>query len=47
LRRRRRPVGIRLVAPPDAEAALLRAAHAYEQATPWHAMRPNLSFGFA
>ena len=38
----RLPVGIQLTAKPFDEATLLRAAHAYEQATPWHDERPPL-----
>ena len=33
------PIGLQLGARPFAEEALLRVAHAYEQATPWHTMR--------
>jgi aspartyl-tRNA(Asn)/glutamyl-tRNA(Gln) amidotransferase subunit A len=33
------PIGLQLGARPFAEATLLRAAHAYEQATPWHTRR--------
>ena len=36
------PVGLQLIGPPMAEATLLRTAHAYEQATPWHRLRPDL-----
>ena len=36
------PVGLQLIGPPMAEAALLRTAHAYEQATPWHRLRPDI-----
>lgn len=36
------PLGLQLIAPPWAEARLLRAAYAYEQATPWHLRRPAL-----
>jgi aspartyl-tRNA(Asn)/glutamyl-tRNA(Gln) amidotransferase subunit A len=36
------PVGLQIVGPPWAEARLLRAAHAYEQATEWHLRRPVL-----
>ena len=36
------PVGLQLIGPHMAEAALLRTAHAYEQATPWHKLSPNL-----
>ena len=34
------PIGLQLGARPFAEETLLRVAHAYEQATPWHTMRP-------
>jgi aspartyl-tRNA(Asn)/glutamyl-tRNA(Gln) amidotransferase subunit A len=33
------PIGLQLGARPFAEATLLQVAHAYEQATPWHARR--------
>ena len=36
------PVGMQLIGPPLSEATLLRAAYAYEQATPWHNMAPPL-----
>lgn len=36
------PVAIQLAARPFDEATLLRAAHAYEVATPWRARRPEL-----
>ena len=36
------PVGLQLLGRPFDEATLLRAAHAYEQATPWHTYRPEL-----
>jgi aspartyl-tRNA(Asn)/glutamyl-tRNA(Gln) amidotransferase subunit A len=36
------PVGLQLIGRPFDEARLLRAAHAYEQATPWLERRPNL-----
>jgi aspartyl-tRNA(Asn)/glutamyl-tRNA(Gln) amidotransferase subunit A len=36
------PIGLQLVARPWAEALLLRAGQAYEQATEWHARRPAL-----
>jgi aspartyl-tRNA(Asn)/glutamyl-tRNA(Gln) amidotransferase subunit A len=35
------PVGLQIVAAPWAEAKLLRAAYAYEQATDWHTRRPE------
>jgi len=34
------PFGLMLVGRPFEEERLLAAAHAYEQATPWHAQRP-------
>jgi aspartyl-tRNA(Asn)/glutamyl-tRNA(Gln) amidotransferase subunit A len=37
------PIGLQLVGRAFEEATLLRAAHAYEQATPWHRARPPLS----
>ena len=36
------PVGLQFVGPALGDAAVLRAAHAYEQATQWHKMRPAL-----
>ena len=36
------PIGMQLNAPPLGEAALFRAAHAYQSATPWHKERPAL-----
>ena len=36
------PVGLQLIGPSWSESTLLRAAHAYEQATLWHEMRPTL-----
>ena len=36
----RLPVGLQLLAKPFDEASILRAAYAYEQATPWHDERP-------
>ena len=38
----RLPVGVQLLARPFDEAALLRAAYAYEQATDWHEQRPEV-----
>ncbi|HEY3247603.1 MAG TPA: Asp-tRNA(Asn)/Glu-tRNA(Gln) amidotransferase subunit GatA [bacterium] len=36
------PIGLQLIGRPFDEATVLRAAHAYEQATPWHTMHPPL-----
>jgi len=36
------PVGLQVIAKPFDEAAMLRVAHAYEQATEWHTRRPTL-----
>ncbi|MCW5852614.1 MAG: Asp-tRNA(Asn)/Glu-tRNA(Gln) amidotransferase subunit GatA [Anaerolineae bacterium] len=36
------PVGLQFMGPPLGEPALLRAAYAYEQATPWHTMKASL-----
>jgi aspartyl-tRNA(Asn)/glutamyl-tRNA(Gln) amidotransferase subunit A len=36
------PLSMQIVGPPFAEAAVLRVAHAYEEATPWRARRPQL-----
>jgi aspartyl-tRNA(Asn)/glutamyl-tRNA(Gln) amidotransferase subunit A len=36
------PIGLQLIGKPFDEETILRAAHAYEQATPWHARRPDL-----
>ena len=37
------PIGMQLVGRAFEEATLLRAAHAYEQATPWHRERPPVA----
>ena len=37
------PIGVQLIGPHVSEAALLKAAHAYQQATDWHTRRPTLS----
>lgn len=37
------PVGLQIVTRPWGEAALLRAAYAFERATDWHKRRPDLS----
>jgi aspartyl-tRNA(Asn)/glutamyl-tRNA(Gln) amidotransferase subunit A len=39
------PIGLQLIGRPFEEAILLRAAHAYEQATPWHTRTPDLGQG--
>jgi len=36
------PVGLQIAGPPWSEAAVLRLAYAYEQATAWHKREPNL-----
>jgi aspartyl-tRNA(Asn)/glutamyl-tRNA(Gln) amidotransferase subunit A len=36
------PIGLQIIARPWAEAALLRAAYAFEQATDWHDQKPQL-----
>ncbi len=36
------PVGMQFIGRPFGEETLLRIAHAYEQATPWHEARPTL-----
>ena len=36
------PVGMQLIGPALSEPTLLRIAHAYEQATGWHELRPEL-----
>lgn len=36
------PIGLQLVGAPLGDATILRAAHAYEQATEWHKARPPL-----
>ncbi len=38
------PVGLQLMGPALSEAMLLRVAHAYEQATDWHRVRPPVSW---
>ncbi len=39
------PIGLQLQAPPLAEERLLRAAHMYQQATPWHQRKAKLEAG--
>ena len=34
------PIGMQIGGRPGGEATILRVAHAYEQCTPWHTMRP-------
>ena len=36
------PIGVQLAGRPFEESTVLRAAHAYEQATDWHTRRPSL-----
>ena len=36
------PIGLQLAGKPFDELTVLRAAHAYEQATDWHTRRPPL-----
>jgi aspartyl-tRNA(Asn)/glutamyl-tRNA(Gln) amidotransferase subunit A len=36
------PVGLQLAGRPFEDGLLLRVAHAYEQATPWHTRRPPI-----
>ncbi|TAN59284.1 Asp-tRNA(Asn)/Glu-tRNA(Gln) amidotransferase subunit GatA [bacterium] len=37
------PIGLQLMAKPFAEETLFRVGHCYEQATPWHKMKPQLT----
>lgn len=37
------PLGVQLIGPHLSEASLLKAAHAYQQATDWHLRRPPIS----
>jgi aspartyl-tRNA(Asn)/glutamyl-tRNA(Gln) amidotransferase subunit A len=39
------PIGLQLIGKPFDETTILRAARAYEQATPWHQKRPDLGDG--
>jgi aspartyl-tRNA(Asn)/glutamyl-tRNA(Gln) amidotransferase subunit A len=41
------PIGLQIVGAPFAEATVLAAAHAYEQATAWHEQKPRLDAGAA
>jgi aspartyl-tRNA(Asn)/glutamyl-tRNA(Gln) amidotransferase subunit A len=36
------PIGLQLIGRAFDEATLLRAAHAYQQETPWHKRKPSL-----
>jgi aspartyl-tRNA(Asn)/glutamyl-tRNA(Gln) amidotransferase subunit A len=36
------PIGLQLIGRPFEEETILRAAHAYEQATAWHAKKPSI-----
>ncbi len=36
------PVGLQILGPAFGEEMILRVAHAYEQATPWHTVRPSI-----
>ncbi len=36
------PIGMQLIGPHSSEPGLLRAAHAFQQATDWHLKRPPL-----
>jgi aspartyl-tRNA(Asn)/glutamyl-tRNA(Gln) amidotransferase subunit A len=36
------PIGVQLIGQPFGEATLLRAAHAFEQATEWHRRKPQI-----
>ena len=40
LNSQRLPIGLQIAAGTGADAAVLKVAHAYEQATPWHTIRP-------
>lgn len=39
----RLPIGLQLLGRPFGEESILRIAHAYEQATPWHAQQPDMA----
>jgi aspartyl-tRNA(Asn)/glutamyl-tRNA(Gln) amidotransferase subunit A len=39
------PIGLQIGGRPGGEATLLKIAHAYEQQTPWHTMRPPAACG--
>jgi aspartyl-tRNA(Asn)/glutamyl-tRNA(Gln) amidotransferase subunit A len=34
------PIGLQIGGRPGGEEVVLKMAHAYEQSTPWHSMRP-------
>ena len=36
------PVGLQIIGPAFSEPKLLQVGYAYEQATPWHMMKPTL-----
>jgi aspartyl-tRNA(Asn)/glutamyl-tRNA(Gln) amidotransferase subunit A len=36
------PIGLQIIGKQFDEAAVLQTAHAYEQATEWHKMKPTL-----
>jgi aspartyl-tRNA(Asn)/glutamyl-tRNA(Gln) amidotransferase subunit A len=36
-------VGLQIIGPAFGEAKLLQVGYAYEQATPWHTMKPSLT----
>ena len=36
------PVGLQLIGPQFGDTTILKAAYAYEQATSWHTLRPNI-----
>jgi aspartyl-tRNA(Asn)/glutamyl-tRNA(Gln) amidotransferase subunit A len=36
------PVGLQILAKPLGEEIILRVAHAFEQATEWHKIRPEI-----
>lgn len=42
LTKKRLPIGLQILGAPFKEETLLNVAHAFEQATPWHTMKPDL-----
>ena len=40
----RLPLGLQLLGKPFGEETILKLAHAYEQATPWHKEKPAIKF---